>query len=71
MVWYCNIYYIVILAWGLHYFFASVFSAAKGEPVPWSTCGNAWNSERCIDTDVNFNLTEGLAPADSVKEYWE
>lgn len=38
-----NIYYIVILAWALLYMLFSFQS-----PLPWSTCGNSWNSPGCI-----------------------
>uniref|UniRef100_A0A673BEN7 Transporter n=1 Tax=Sphaeramia orbicularis TaxID=375764 RepID=A0A673BEN7_9TELE len=42
MVTYGNIYYIVILAWGILYLISSFKS-----PVPWSTCENAWNTFNC------------------------
>ena len=37
-----NIYYIIILAWALLYLLFSFQS-----PLPWSTCGNKWNSAQC------------------------
>ncbi|KAG9510199.1 Sodium- and chloride-dependent GABA transporter 2, partial [Fragariocoptes setiger] len=40
-----NIYYIIILAWALLYMLFSFSS-----PLPWSTCGNWWNSPSCIST---------------------
>ncbi|XP_022901340.1 sodium- and chloride-dependent GABA transporter 1 [Onthophagus taurus] len=39
-----NIYYIVILAWAIFYFFMSLRS-----DVPWRTCNNYWNTEYCIN----------------------
>lgn len=38
-----NVYYIVILAWALLYMMFSFQS-----PLPWSTCGNKWNSPHCV-----------------------
>jgi solute carrier family 6 (neurotransmitter transporter, GABA) member 1 len=39
-----NVYYIVILAWAIFYFFMSM--RAK---LPWSTCENAWNTITCVN----------------------
>lgn len=39
-----NIYYIVILAWAIFYFFMSLRS-----DVPWRTCNNYWNTELCVN----------------------
>ncbi|XP_052782180.1 sodium- and chloride-dependent GABA transporter 1-like [Mya arenaria] len=38
-----NIFYIVILAWGLFYLFSS-FRAA----LPWASCDNWWNTQTCM-----------------------
>ncbi|XP_069130755.1 sodium- and chloride-dependent glycine transporter 1-like isoform X2 [Argopecten irradians] len=38
------VYYNVIVAWTLYYLFMS-FRAV----LPWSTCGNDWNTENCVD----------------------
>ena len=71
MVFYSNVYYIIILAWALHYFFASFTTSS----LPWSTCGNWWNTDNCITmtdnkeiNDLNRNATNAV---DSVVEYWE
>uniref|UniRef100_A0A8W8JXA8 Transporter n=1 Tax=Magallana gigas TaxID=29159 RepID=A0A8W8JXA8_MAGGI len=39
-------YYIVILAWGLYYMYASV---AMG--IPWGSCFNTWNTYRCASSN--------------------
>lgn len=41
---YINIYYTVILGWALFYMFASFQST-----LPWSRCGNEWNTPNCVD----------------------
>ncbi|XP_017772887.1 PREDICTED: sodium- and chloride-dependent GABA transporter 1 [Nicrophorus vespilloides] len=39
-----NIYYIVILAWAIFYFFMSLRA-----DVPWRTCHNVWNTKLCVN----------------------
>jgi solute carrier family 6 GABA transporter-like protein 1 len=39
-----NVYYIVILAWAIFYFFMSMRSK-----LPWSTCDNPWNTITCVN----------------------
>lgn len=39
-----NVYYIVILAWAIFYFFMSLRS-----DVPWRTCNNWWNTANCVN----------------------
>lgn len=43
IVFYGSISYIVVLAWAFFYFFSSF----SGE-LPWTTCGNAWNTGELI-----------------------
>ncbi|MBN3300695.1 SC6A8 protein, partial [Amia calva] len=45
IVFFCNTYYIMILVWGLYYLLHSFSS-----PLPWATCGNAWNSANCTQS---------------------
>ncbi|XP_063871397.1 sodium- and chloride-dependent GABA transporter 1-like [Scylla paramamosain] len=59
-VW-LNIYYIIVLCWGLFYFVMSLTSE-----LPWGACGNYWNTETCVSPynrsslecwDESFNST--------------
>ncbi|XP_033606991.1 sodium- and chloride-dependent GABA transporter 1 isoform X2 [Cryptotermes secundus] len=47
-----NVYYIVILAWAIFYFFMSLRS-----DVPWRTCNNYWNTRNCVNAYERGNLT--------------
>lgn len=44
IVFFCNTYYIMVLAWGFYYLVNSFTST-----LPWSTCKNEWNTESCIE----------------------
>uniref|UniRef100_A0A3Q2XLT3 Transporter n=1 Tax=Hippocampus comes TaxID=109280 RepID=A0A3Q2XLT3_HIPCM len=44
IVFFCNTYYIMILVWGLYFLFHSFTS-----PLPWATCGHAWNTPNCTE----------------------
>ncbi|XP_049547882.1 sodium- and chloride-dependent GABA transporter 1-like [Anopheles darlingi] len=46
-----NVYYIVILAWAIFYFFMSLRA-----DVPWRTCDNAWNSINCVNPYARKDL---------------
>ncbi|XP_015118294.1 sodium-dependent dopamine transporter [Diachasma alloeum] len=48
IAFYVDFYYNVIIAWALRYFFASFTSM-----LPWTTCGNTWNTPLCREFDVN------------------
>ncbi len=39
----CCVYYVVLVAYILFYLFASFTSE-----LPWATCGNSWNTDRCM-----------------------
>jgi len=42
MACWLNVYYIVVLSWGLYYFYSSLTSE-----LPWRECNNEWNTETC------------------------
>ncbi|XP_069968855.1 sodium- and chloride-dependent GABA transporter 1 isoform X2 [Bactrocera oleae] len=46
-----NVYYIVILAWAVFYFFMSM----KAD-VPWRSCNNFWNTVNCVNPYERNNL---------------
>jgi solute carrier family 6 GABA transporter-like protein 1 len=46
-----NVYYIVILAWAIFYFFMSLRA-----DVPWRTCNNYWNTATCVNPYDRKNL---------------
>ena len=49
-------YYNVIMGWSFYYLFASFTKV-----LPWSTCGNEWNTEYCRKTiHIYKNLGENL-----------
>jgi solute carrier family 6 GABA transporter-like protein 1 len=67
MAFWLNCYYIIVLAWALYYLWHS-FSFE----LPWSTCNNWWNTEKCLSS---YNLTHGFVTLNetvsSAAEFWE
>uniref|UniRef100_A0A8C7DUU0 Transporter n=1 Tax=Naja naja TaxID=35670 RepID=A0A8C7DUU0_NAJNA len=63
IVFYCNTYYIMVLAWGFYYLVKS-FTAT----LPWATCGNPWNSP---DASSNLTCDELSDKRSPVIEFWE
>uniref|UniRef100_H2ZHH8 Transporter n=1 Tax=Ciona savignyi TaxID=51511 RepID=H2ZHH8_CIOSA len=76
IVFFCNCYYIMVLTWAIYYLGRSFTTI-----LPWSTCGNAWNTAGCTTnftamlagrTSTNssnlFNYTTLSSP---VIEFWE
>ncbi|XP_074872611.1 sodium- and chloride-dependent creatine transporter 1 [Carettochelys insculpta] len=70
IVFYCNTYYILVLAWGFYYL-ASSFA----DPLPWAACGQPWNTPQCVAAACapsgNHSCdptAEGRSP---VIEFWE
>ncbi|ELU00760.1 hypothetical protein CAPTEDRAFT_157212 [Capitella teleta] len=78
IVFFLNIYYIVVLAWAGYYWIFSFSSV-----LPWSHCDNEWNTERChISFDLAGNCSNATLCAvssvanitdsvDPVIEFWE
>ncbi|XP_042360252.1 sodium- and chloride-dependent betaine transporter-like [Plectropomus leopardus] len=70
-------FYSIILAWALLYLIYCF-----RDPLPWATCNNPWNTDRCVDlTSPNWtavhsgnltaNWTSGNLTKSSVSEFWE
>nr|XP_046271840.1 sodium- and chloride-dependent GABA transporter 2-like isoform X1 [Scatophagus argus] len=69
--------YIIVLAWALLYLFYCF-----QDPLPWATCNNPWNTDRCVDltsanrteihnSNLMVNWTSGNLTKSSVSEFWE
>ncbi|KAJ8264810.1 hypothetical protein COCON_G00139090 [Conger conger] len=66
-----NVYYIVILAWGLYYLFQCFQT-----DLPWSRCKQSWNTDSCVEDIVRKNKSLWLASnvtnfTSPVIEFWE
>ncbi|XP_078488111.1 sodium- and chloride-dependent GABA transporter 1-like [Ciona intestinalis] len=70
-VFHSNVFYIVILSWISKYIVASFSS-----PLPWSVCGNPWNSDNCVEMNVRMNQTNLTVQLNATKgvsaaeEFW-
>ncbi|KAG8435904.1 hypothetical protein GDO86_007121 [Hymenochirus boettgeri] len=66
-----NVYYIVILAWGVYYLFQSFQSQ-----LPWALCHQPWNTETCVEDTYRKNMTLWMSLNSTnftspVTEFWE
>ncbi|XP_026784009.1 solute carrier family 6 member 6a isoform X2 [Pangasianodon hypophthalmus] len=66
-----NIYYIVILAWGLYY----LLQCLQRE-LPWARCRHSWNTPNCVEDTIRKNQTLWLSAnvtnfTSPVTEFWE
>uniref|UniRef100_A0A8C4WYS0 Transporter n=1 Tax=Eptatretus burgeri TaxID=7764 RepID=A0A8C4WYS0_EPTBU len=64
IVFFCNSYYIMVLAWGLYYLVHS-FTAT----LPWATCGNSWNTLNCSESFGNQNCSSTSGTAFNVSDW--
>ncbi|XP_047675329.1 sodium- and chloride-dependent GABA transporter 2 [Tachysurus fulvidraco] len=64
-----NIYYIIVLAWGIFY-----LSFSFSWDLPWASCNNTWNTDACVefqrrnDSIDQSHLENATSP---VIEFWE
>ncbi|XP_015520930.1 sodium- and chloride-dependent GABA transporter 1 [Neodiprion lecontei] len=81
IVFFLDVYYCIIIAWTLFYLIAT-FANLPG--LPWSGCGNWWNTESCFsaeeaiqDLDKHANATTSTSSNQTVhhttpvEEYWD
>uniref|UniRef100_A0A4W3K0T4 Transporter n=1 Tax=Callorhinchus milii TaxID=7868 RepID=A0A4W3K0T4_CALMI len=81
IVFFCNTYYIMVLAWGLYYLIHSFTNN-----LPWATCGHSWNSPECTEVfrhdqchngtvinspGFNFSCDELADKRSPIIEFWE
>ncbi|XP_046623137.1 sodium- and chloride-dependent GABA transporter 1-like [Neodiprion virginianus] len=81
IVFFLDVYYCIIIAWTLFYLIAT-FANLPG--LPWSGCGNWWNTESCFsaeeaiqDLEKHANATTSTSSNQTVhhttpvEEYWD
>ncbi|XP_062854199.1 sodium- and chloride-dependent GABA transporter 2-like [Trichomycterus rosablanca] len=67
VVFYCSIYYAVILAWAFLYLFFSFSSE-----LPWASCSNPWNTETCVEfVSMGKNFSTLHNATSPVLEFWD
>ncbi|XP_076608398.1 sodium- and chloride-dependent betaine transporter-like [Chaetodon auriga] len=70
-------FYSIVLAWAFVYLIYCF-----RDPLPWTTCNNPWNTDRCVDltstngtaihsSNLTGNWTSGNLTKSSVSEFWE
>ncbi|PVD31393.1 hypothetical protein C0Q70_06805 [Pomacea canaliculata] len=52
IAFYTDFFYNVVIAWCLHFFFASFTT-----DLPWTSCDNDWNTHLCHDGRIDANVT--------------
>ncbi|KAJ3643224.1 hypothetical protein Zmor_025948 [Zophobas morio] len=68
LVFLLDIYYCIIIAWTIFYLM-STFSYLP--TLPWSGCGNWWNTENCFSSIENNTVINSTLRTTSVEEYFE
>lgn len=58
-----GMYYNTIIGWAVYYFFASFT-----DELPWTSCGNPWNTINCAKVD---NMTQSENATSPAKEFFE
>ncbi|KAM9359164.1 sodium- and chloride-dependent GABA transporter 2-like [Symphorus nematophorus] len=69
ILFYSCMTYIIILSWALLYM---VFSFSS--QLPWASCNNYWNTERCLDYSTQnktFEWTNQSDRSSAATEFWE
>lgn len=56
IAFYVDFFYNVIIAWALHFFFASFTSQ-----LPWISCSNSWNTPQCAEVNYTSFLCSPLS----------
>ena len=59
ITWMVSLYYNVLIAWSWRFLFASFTST-----LPWTKCGQKWNSHACLEGPDLKNLTQMNATED-------
>uniref|UniRef100_T1J2S9 Transporter n=1 Tax=Strigamia maritima TaxID=126957 RepID=T1J2S9_STRMM len=55
IAFYVDFYYNVIIAWALHFFFASFTSS-----LPWTHCHNPWNTRSCVEVETSYHANSSF-----------
>ncbi|RDD42649.1 Sodium- and chloride-dependent GABA transporter 2 [Trichoplax sp. H2] len=54
-----GIYYVVLFSWVFYFLIASFI-----DPLPWTTCDNAWNTENCLTGNESMPNVSGTSPSE-------
>ena len=65
IVFFCNTYYIMVLAWGFYYLIHS-FSAE----LPWASCDNPWNTPSCSEIFHQISCNSSHANGSFANSSW-
>ncbi|XP_018394439.1 PREDICTED: sodium- and chloride-dependent GABA transporter 1-like [Cyphomyrmex costatus] len=79
IVFFLDVYYCIIIAWTLFYLISMFVNLPR---VPWSECGNWWNTDYCYDANQESSMHEKINCSNfaenntchhttPVEEYWD